>query len=106
MKYTASRRNNNRFREKNSEWLKGIFKVPTLKTIAEESCSASNSDGCPNKPFCEKSLQSQRRESAALSAKCQHNPLRILMAGKHAATQSGEKDLCAILDEVLKIPIH
>lgn len=45
-----------------------------------------------------------RRESVAISAQCQHDPLKILMAGKYVARRSKEKDFHAILNEVLKTP--
>lgn len=83
--------------------MKGVFKVPTLEIIVETLCYASNG-GRPSMSFREKSLWSQRREAATLSGKYQHDPLRILMAGKRAARQSKEKDLRAILVEVLKTP--
>lgn len=102
-RYAKCNRNNDRFRNKNSKWLKGIFKVPALETIAQKSCSSLNR-GRPSKLFAEKSLRSQRRE-VVISARYQHDPLRILMAGKYAARLlSGQKDLHAILSEGLKTP--
>lgn len=78
------------------------FKIPDLNiTNNIEKPSSEIRPGRPSIEFKNKSKRSQRRESADISAQCKHHPLRIVMACRHAARQSGHKDLIAILKGIL-----
>lgn len=54
--------------------------------------------------FSAKSCRSQRREVAEISAKLQHDPLRIMMACRYVSRRSGNSNLCFALDKILKCP--
>lgn len=103
-KFVAAKRMIKRFNQLNKEWLNSEFKIPDLNTINVEKPSSEIRPGRPSIEFKDKSKRSQRRESAEISAQCKHDPLRIVMACRHAVRQSGHKDLTPILKEISKSP--
>ncbi|XP_026828955.1 uncharacterized protein LOC109611090 [Ooceraea biroi] len=91
-----------RFEQQNSEWLNSEFHIPIINTDINVKAPSETRIGCPSVEFNQKSKRSQRREVAEISAQCKHNPLRIIMAGRYAARQCGQKDLYIILRNLLK----
>lgn len=94
-KFVAAKRMIERFNLLNEEWLNSEFKIPDLNTISNIDKSSSEIRlSRPSIDFKDKSKRSQRREAAEISIQCKHDPLRIIMACRHAARQSGHKDNC------------
>lgn len=92
-----------RFNLLNEEWLNSEFKIPDLNiTNNVKKPSSEIRLGRPSIEFKNKSKHSQPKESADISAQCKHDPLRIVMACRHAVRQSGHKDLIAILKKISK----
>lgn len=105
-KFNAASRKADKFELKNSAWLNSEFHLPELcveKKIGK-SCLCESSAGRRPLEFQKKSERSQRREAAKISTQNEHDPSRIILACKHAARKSGEKDLHAVLKEVFKSP--
>lgn len=94
LKWEASRRTLNRFEAKNAVWLESEFQIPNFSCLESEKHSKP---GRSNVAFDQKSQRLKRRDVAAISNQNENNPQKILMACRHAARLSGEKDLFAIL---------
>ncbi|CAL1672178.1 unnamed protein product [Lasius platythorax] len=104
-KFNAASRKADKFELKNSAWLDSEFHLPELrveKNLENSACELSA--GRRPLEFQKKSERSQRREAAKISTQNEHDPSRIILACKHAARKSGEKDLHAVLKEVSKSP--
>lgn len=107
-KWKASNRTQIRFQEKNSVWLESEFEIPNFPRlnnleIFDEKFSMSKT-GRPNLPFDNKSKRSKRRDIAAISNQNKNDPQKILMACRHAARLSGEKDLFVVLNLIQDTP--
>lgn len=99
-KYEAASRKKCRFEQKNAEWLDSEFSIPKFSIDIEKEKASGSRSGRPPLPFCEKSARSQRRDAALISAHHQNDPLKLLMACRHASRLAGKKDLCSVLQEI------
>lgn len=104
-KFNAASRKADEFELKNSAWLNSEFHLSELHIENDfENLVCKPSAGRQPLEFQKKSERSQRREIAKISTQNEHDPNRIILACKHAARQSGEKDLHAVLKELSKSP--
>ncbi|CAL1688643.1 unnamed protein product [Lasius platythorax] len=95
-----------RFEQQNSEWLNSEFHIPIIHIDINVKAPSEIRIGRLSVGFNQKCKRSQRREVAEISAQCKHDPLRIIMAGRYAARQSGQKDLHMILRNILESLEH
>lgn len=104
-KLNAVSRKKTRFEEINCTWLDLIFNIP-IDTLINESVPSVSHSG-PDRPsldFVNKSSRSKKREIAQISAQFKYDSAKILLVGQHATGHSGEKDLQAVFNELLKSP--
>jgi len=95
------KRTKTKYESKHKEWLDSIFSIPniSIKNVASDSAPVV---GRPSISFHEKSDRSKRLEVAAISKKYNNDPLKLLMACRHAARISGQKNIAAVVKEILK----
>lgn len=106
IKYKAANRMIERFEQQNSDWLNSEFHIPIIHTDINVKTPFKTCFGRPSVEFNQKSKRSQRRKVAEISVQCKHDPLQIIMAGRYAARQSGQKDLHMILRNILESLEH
>lgn len=108
LRWEASKRTQIRFQAKNAVWLESEFQIPhfscpdNLENLGEKI--SISKPGRPNVAFDQKSQRSKRRDAATISNQNENNPQRILMACRHAARLSGEKDLFTVLKQIQDTP--
>lgn len=108
LRWEASKRTLIRFQARNAVWLESEFLIShfscpdNLENLGEK-ISISKS-GRSNVAFDQKSQRSKRRDAATISNQNENNPQRILMACRHAARLSGEKDLFTVLKQIQDTP--
>lgn len=105
-KFEKASRKKDRFEKNNEMWLNSEFIVPDIITAGsnEKISSSLTGPGRHCLSFEEKSDRSKRREIANISASLDNDPNRILLACRKAAKVSKNKNLCTIIDNVLKNP--
>lgn len=108
LKWKASKRTMIRFQTQYATWLESEFQIPNFScfnnsVILDENVSMPK-PGRPSIAFDKKSQRSKRRDAATISNQNGNNPQKIVMACRHAARISGDKDLLAVLNEIQDIP--
>lgn len=99
IRFNAASRKTDRFLSKNKDWLDSEFVIPDFipKKI-------QTSTGRRSLDYTEKSDRSKRREISAISSNNSHDPQRLILAARHAATVSKKNDLKTVLDDLSKSP--
>lgn len=99
IRFNAACRKTDRFLSKNKDWLDSEFVVPDFipKKI-------KISTGRRPLDYTDKSNRSKRREISAISSSNAHDPQRLILAARHAATVSKKNDLKIVLNDLTKSP--